>query len=391
MLRMANDTQWCTACQDWHPWIMFSQNERRSPSPLPSEWLKASSALWAHTQGGRCIMAEGSLSICPHHAVKLEGLGEWILSLGAYVPKKPYSPLLLNCDICFQELPQPFRSAAVPPSATFHPLPRDRRGVIGSAFVSWTLPLQLDTDTVLQGNWTALQPRAAGEEARSRGDAAKLESALARAGETYNDLLCPHARLDDLQTLRDFADHAEEVVSDFQRGHTWDVRLGKYGFSLNHSSGNGGAPMIGPFARMLELDVPALDRCSQFKTPYNVWRQLLNPEWYGLPEDTELRHITWCPDKQCANGKGWATHLHYLRVIAAHFTMRAGFPSDREGLKRYPLFDRQIDRDFMLRHENASMATSVPHVYRGLKFRPILPWRHPGERHRDTTLLALLW
>lgn len=121
-----------------------------------------------------------------------------------------------------------------------------------------------------------------------------------------------------------------------------------------------------------------LDRCSQFQDEYNVWRQLLSPASYGLAEDTELRHITWCPDKQCANGgKGWAAHRQCLDVVAEHFGLRAGYhPSYRRPRLVSPPFHRKIDYEVKCRHGTASGSTRAPYVYRGLRFNPI-------EKRRD--------
>ncbi|KAK8078558.1 hypothetical protein PG996_004728 [Apiospora saccharicola] len=409
MLELANETQFCTACHDWHPWIMFSHNQRKETSPLPPSWSGYAPARRRRKRkkGAVCIMSEGSVRICPHRAVNLEVLCKMRDGLLPHVddaPGKPYWPLVLDCKLCFQELEEPLRSAASPPSATFRPAQRDHNSVIGKAYVHWTMPLHLDTDTVLKGDWAALQKRAAGDEQQHSGeDAVNLQSALAKAAETYNDLLCPHTRFDDGHILRDFADHAKEVVWDFKNGRTWKAKLnGRNGFELNYSSGinrridgrtscNVRSHWLRPrygekleylwalgehglsLSRYMELPVPAFDGRAQFQVDYDVWRQLMSPETYGLCEDTELRHITWCPDKQCANGKdkGWVAHRQYLDVVAEHFRMRAGYSSYREPRVQSPLAYRKIDMDLMHRHDDASKATRVPHVYRGLTFHPI--------------------
>ncbi|KAK8076258.1 hypothetical protein PG994_003530 [Apiospora phragmitis] len=243
------------------------------------------------------------------------------------------SPWPLNCELCFQDLGEPFRSTAVQPSATYIPnRPYDDKAM-GKAYVQWTMPLQLDTKTALDGNWTE-----------------KLKKAFSKAADTYDDLLCPHASFDDLPILHDFARH-----SDFRRRHT-DAQLREWGLIWTSPSGELGLkderdickvcsswlrPMgvaqprkweylwvLGEHGlslqRQLELPVPT---GHQFSPAYEPWLQMMSPPSYGLPADTELRHITWCPDKQCANGKNWITHLQYLHTIAQHFKIRSDVES----------------------------------------------------------------
>ncbi|KAK8135201.1 hypothetical protein PG984_007213 [Apiospora sp. TS-2023a] len=417
MLRMANETQYCTACKDWHPWIMFSHRQRKSASSLPPSWPRGRSSRRNRKKGAVCIMAEGSVRICPHHSVNLRVLRDRRDEILPHVDGgigKPAEPLTLNCEDCFQEMEEPLRSAALRPTATFRATRRDIDGVIGKAYVCWSLPLKVGIDTVLEGDWKALQKRAAaGDDERRSSEAEELEGALAKAAETYNDLLCPHARFDDGHTLQDFASHAEEIMYDFRKGYSWIVRLGKNGFYHQNEAGDTRLtdernickvcsrwlrPRYGRkleyiwtlgekhgllLHRQLELPVPAFD--SQFQVDNNVWRQLMSPESYGLHEDTELRHITWCPDNQCANGKdkGWVAHRQYLDVVAEHFRMRAGFPSYRLPRVRYPPVHRKIDDDFMRRHDNASKATRAPHVYRGLSFHPIEIGKDPFRRRDE--------
>ncbi|KAK7978672.1 hypothetical protein PG988_006162 [Apiospora saccharicola] len=242
MLELANETQYCTACHDWHPLIMFSHSQRKSTSPLPPSWPRDRSSRRNRKKGAVCIMSEGSVRICPHYSVNLRVVRDRRDEIFPHVGGafgQPVEPLTLNCEDCFQEMEEPLRSAALRPTATFRATQRDIDGVIGKAYVYWSLPLKVGIDTVLEGDWKALQKRAAaGDDEPRSSEEEELEGALAKAAETYNDLLCPHVRFDDGHTLQDFASHAEEIMYDFRKGYNWIVRLGKNGFYHQNEAGD---------------------------------------------------------------------------------------------------------------------------------------------------------
>ncbi|KAK7948874.1 uncharacterized protein PG986_009760 [Apiospora aurea] len=72
--------------------------------------------------------------------------------------------------------------------------------------------------------------------------------------------------------------------------------------------------------------MPVPDLAAPWSVIHDVWLQMLNPESYGLTTDKDLKHITWCPDKRCANGRSWATHQKHLDIITEHFKARWSNP-----------------------------------------------------------------
>ncbi|KAK8040091.1 hypothetical protein PG993_008502 [Apiospora rasikravindrae] len=330
MFRMANETKYCTMCHAWHPLIMFSQRQRNVAwAPPTNASSDSGSAQSDREDGAVCIMAEGGVAICPHLTVSLETMREWHeavfrdRSMGRSWPWR--------CELCFQDLEEPFRSAAAQPAATYIPSrdSRPHRKVMGNAYLQWTMPLQIDAATVLGGDWKSLQDDGDATGTKSRSEhIEKLEAALAKAAETYNDLLCPHVRFDDPYTLQDFARHSAQTLKDFRNGHTWSCRLWMDGWVQMHPTGMDWLGdridlcktcSAGPWNRSFGVrTVPGaqweyqwvlsehggLSLQRQLDRAYEAWRRMLSPASYGLDTDTELRHVTWCPDKRCANGQG---------------------------------------------------------------------------------------
>ncbi|KAK8863129.1 hypothetical protein PGQ11_009364 [Apiospora arundinis] len=305
---------------------MFSQSERENE------------------YGSMCIIAEGSVSICPHHSVDWATLREWREIIEDRDDEDKTPPWLLRCDQCFQELEEPLRASAVPPQATY--LPKNpwewgfgRRWSTseGALCVQWCMPLQVDKATVMDQKWSLDTKEPPGESERSK--AAELRKAFAAADETYNDLFCPHASFDDprtYQNLHYLATRSAGLYRDYSGG----FELTKEGFrpsrSLPHLKGSIGddiCRLCGHHWQMrlkehfqgFEYLWTVPDLTDPFSEEHQVWLQMLNPTSYNLDTDTELRHITWCPDKECANGgRNWAGHLGALKVISEHHKCRVG-------------------------------------------------------------------
>ncbi|KAK8093453.1 hypothetical protein PG997_000138 [Apiospora hydei] len=240
MFRMANETKYCTACRAWHPLIMFSQSQRNLTSGPPTDHSSHEGSAQPDREGGAvCIMAEGGVAVCPHQtvSVSLEKIREWHEAVVQDRSLELSWPL--RCELCFPELGKPFRSAAVQPSATYIPS-RDAKpngSVMGKAYVQWTLPLQVDAATILGGDWISVRDGTVDTNSRPA-HVQKLETALSKAAETYNELLCPHARFDDPYTLRDFAWHSNQTVTDFRNGRGWTCELKRDGYEQKHPSGS---------------------------------------------------------------------------------------------------------------------------------------------------------
>ncbi|KAK8085913.1 hypothetical protein PG994_000887 [Apiospora phragmitis] len=338
MLRMANETKYCTECQAWHPLIMFSQTQREAEG------------------GATCIMVEGGVAVCPHHTVSLRKLREWQDMIRNSSGELQPPPWLLRCDLCFQDLEDPLRSSAVQPSATCL-LPEVVRTTAskGALCVQWALPLRVDAKAVVAAGDTIVHWRAGVSNSHQ---AEKVEKALSQAAEGYNDLLCPHVSFDDLHVFHDFTQDSYNLAMDFRRGWlTPRSAVGTHGFIATPDDPRAAVPSVlgicrvcsspgrirqldrpwpiyeyfwglGEHGLSLErhLNLPVPDLTAPFSPVHEAWLQMLSPPSYGLCTDSVLQHITWCPDKQCANGRTWASHQRHLdNIIVHHQAMKSRF------------------------------------------------------------------
>ncbi|KAK8024963.1 hypothetical protein PG990_002786 [Apiospora arundinis] len=383
MPRLASETKFCTACRASHPLIMFSQKQRSlEPTAV-------------------CIMAEGSVTLCPHHHVSLKALEMHRRVIRSSGRSQEPHPSVLHCKQCFQDMKEPGRATAIKqqPSARYDPLggfispyigyvfPDMRRGTL---FLDWIMPLQqVASATVATDSWNTSQYTTGNPAAQET-----LKDALAVAAKTYNRLLCPHVSFDEISPPQDSfwdarigsriarQDQAqdfkiEEAILGQQPGHAcracWSPR-----FTYKILGGEKPAPEYHwllsrhgvSLRQQRQLPVPDL-LGHQFSDAHQVWRQMLNPATYGLPEDPELRHLTWCPDAQCANGRNWASHQRHLDIIAAHFAiarLRATSPTlPRMPSCTPPIAERGIDKE-TVSQRRVIREMNKPHVFRGLKF-----------------------
>ncbi|KAK8039844.1 hypothetical protein PG993_008255 [Apiospora rasikravindrae] len=406
MLRLANKAKYCTECRTQHPLIMFSKKQREAED------------------GAICIMAEGGVAICPHRTVSLRMLRDWqdTLRNRGDDAKRQAPPWFLSCDVCFREFEEPLRSSAVRPAATC--LLPEAMGLHarkdsspswesmttatqGALCVQWTMPLRVTKKVAVAAGTTSLDYIISRRDSHG---AEKIEAALFQAAEAgYNELLCPHASFDNIPILRDYIWNAHDAARDFKDGCEWESRVDPtQGFVQRRTkrcwgpSGDGlcricSRPgflrplyhMYNPSQRyehrwvvskhglalQQQLTLPVPDLSVPFTRAHEVWLQMLSPHSYGLSADTDLQHITWCPDRRCVNGRSWATHQRHLDIINARFEDGRKYkcslpfsaprkPFDIPRLREDAGVEKMswADRKEMMRQ---------PYTFRGVRFLPV--------------------
>ncbi|KAK7920000.1 hypothetical protein PG985_008022 [Apiospora marii] len=407
MLRLANRTKYCTECRTQHPLIMFSKKQRE-----------------AEDGGSICIMAEGGIAVCPHHTVSLETLREWqdALRSRGEDAKHQAPPWFLRCDVCFSEMEEPRRSSAVQPAATCllpelmklyahkdsvssgEPMVTATRGAL---CVQWTMPIPVrEKEAVAVGTKSLYY--SIGE--RDSHGADKVEEALFQVAEAgYNDLLCPHTSFDSLATFHEYLRKAYRAARDFEDGCEWTNRLDPIQGFVQRCNMSSWAALSDGLCRICsrpgylrplyqvyqplqryehrwvvskhglalqqQLTLPVPDLSVPFTSAHEVWLQMLSPRSYGLNGDTELQHITWCPDRRCANGRSWATHQRHLDIINTRFEdgrrykYSLPFSAPRTPFD-IPRLGDNPGAESMSYWERKEMMRR-PHTFRGVRFSPV--------------------
>lgn len=316
MSRMLNNVKWCRYCRENHPLILFPHSERDVPDDQAV-----------------CILRQGSITVCPHFALSIANVHEMLKSS---VSTRGKETLLFQCQRCSSGM-----SDAIPPSVTWIrcKLPWHSWGRVK---IHWELPLKLDKKEffyVKRSMHRGLDGISAVQAVRK---------ALSRAAEDHSHLLCPHRSFDDGRLLDMFKrayPYKSKLlpinVHQLRVEHHTERRLlaTDYPDSLlrtpktrgticercNPSKSSWGHQTTWRWTlgdrqddrlyleRTLHLFIPNLRAYSP--SEFDDWTQMLPPPSYGLPEDEELRHITWCPDKTCCNGKSWDNHFRILRNV----------------------------------------------------------------------------
>ncbi|KAK8019141.1 hypothetical protein PG990_004279 [Apiospora arundinis] len=227
----------------------------------------------------------------------------------------------------------------------------------GSLCVQWNMPLPLGTKAALsenkanEGYWRTsnITPKFK-----------KTRPLLSRLAQNYNELLCHHTKFDGERMLAELTAGLDFEASRFQlKKQNPGITLTAQGFQeiaseQNKSQYNGpdhelwstktqyngtddeswstkplthdfcgvcrrdinvqpGDEVSGEYSWTLDkrglslqkhrrVAVPDLEAAS-FGCIYFRWLQAMDPPSYGLTLDEELRHVTWCPDERCCNGK----------------------------------------------------------------------------------------
>ncbi|KAK8135204.1 hypothetical protein PG984_007216 [Apiospora sp. TS-2023a] len=409
MLRLANQAKYCTECRTEHPLIMFSKKQRE----VETEAV--------------CIMAEGGVSICPHHTVSLRTVREWQDALRSKGEDAQHlaPPWFLRCDVCFSEFDEPLRSSAVQPAATCllpevmqlsypkqpsYSLNERMTAPQGALCAQWTLPFRVNKKVAIAAGWTASDYRKVRRHA-SPHEVKKVEEALLQAAEAgYNDLLCPHNSFNKKYIFHDYLREAFGAAIDFQDGCEWKSRVDPFqGFVQQRNKFSWGPwgdrfcpicsepgylrPLHSDFNRwqkyehrwivgkhglalQQQLTLPVPDLSAPFSMAHEVWLQMLSPRSYRLTADTDLQHITWCPDRRCANGRSWATHQRHLDIIRAHYDVSRRYKNspDLPRAPREPFYNPRLRQEGWperMSWEEQEKMMRRPYTFRGVRFLPV--------------------
>ncbi|KAK6858220.1 hypothetical protein PG995_005919 [Apiospora arundinis] len=329
MSRMLNNVKWCEGCKTTHPLLMFSHSQR------------------GMNPGAKCILRTGGVTVCPHYTLSISNIYERPdLALWSY----KHGEVVFKCDKCFDGI-----SGYIKPTVSLDKpeiLTRRRIGdgqykyVKHQVKIKWRISLSSDTkgfNHIRNAMVLGMKKNKAAEVVRK---------ALAKAAEDYNHLLCGHRRFDDGSLLTQWASllpHTTQATGLGQKSklephevpllHEDDdlVPRNVIATTINHElCGNAHGGPDGfrhrvkwswsywrkpnepglSLEREIILKVP--DFGASFDSTHLDWIQMMSPASYGIQEDMELRHITWCPDETCANARGWATHIRILCNLMQH-------------------------------------------------------------------------
>ncbi|KAK7978670.1 hypothetical protein PG988_006160 [Apiospora saccharicola] len=335
MLRLANQTKYCTECRTEHPLIMFSKKQREAEG------------------GAICIMAEvARYAAEPRRGCKAPSAAV-VPALRHMFRRVRGALAVLGGPACCDLSPargheavramklseRKYSSAGWGSTVT---------GTQGALCVQWTMPFRVHTQEAVAAGLTSLNYRTG---TRASHGAEKVEKVLFQAAESgYNDLLCPHTSFDNPPLFHDYLWDAFGAAQDFEDKCEWENRLDPVQGFVQQSNKQSWVPGYSGLCRTCsrpgylkplypapqqyehrwivskhglalqrQLTVLVPDLSTWFSRAHEIWLQMLSPRSYGLTADTELQHITWCPDRQCTNGRSWATHQRHLDVIRAHF------------------------------------------------------------------------
>ncbi|KAK8113017.1 hypothetical protein PG984_013543 [Apiospora sp. TS-2023a] len=319
MSRMVNNFKFCVSCQVSHPLIMFSHFQRN---------LSGDESM--------CILGEGGIMVCPHFTLSMAKIENWRGS----VPEGSRAKVF-KCNECFSGM-----NGSVPPSVTWWPSYWPPH-FCGRVDIHWAFPLKLGKKEL------SYVKRAMTRGLDGVSAAQALRKALSKAAGDYDHLLCPHQSFNDRRFL-DMFKRAYPYKSQRFPLPVHQLRVGYHAERLQTCTENPEGPArnsefrgetckyCNPFnstwgcrttwswilggrgddclylQRTFVVYIPGL----KFYSPrrFDDWTQMLPPPSYGLPQDEELRHITWCPDKTCAKGKSWDNHCRVLRKVWHLFT-----------------------------------------------------------------------
>ncbi|KAK8029688.1 hypothetical protein PG993_010979 [Apiospora rasikravindrae] len=325
MRRMENQRQWCDPCMYIHPLILFPHDQRGLAS------------------GARCILSLGGIKVCPHFSFSVAEFEK--IRRQYTTPERKHRRQLFRCGQCSGGM-----TGLMLPTVTWVPgfsmwPTRDR------IKIKWRLYLKLDKKDFFYIKQYV-------KDGLNQTDAHRaVQRALSRASKNHDDLLCPHRSFDDGRLLeafkreypsnpplifptneggatisRQYPDHYERypdvLLASFQSDDTcrscnlyessWGNQV-EWKWEVRNEEATGLS-----LEREITLTIPDL-RVPYKYMEHDEWLQMLPPPSYGLLQDVELRHITWCPDKACANGR---------EDLRNHFRVLGNVQS----MELYPLF-----------------------------------------------------
>ncbi|KAK6843852.1 hypothetical protein PG987_004712 [Apiospora arundinis] len=367
MRRMREQAKYCVACKRQHPLLMFSPQQRKTQDGAVCVMVEGGISICPHRRVSldsieKWKKASITSSLCendnPPWMLRCDiCFTEFddVLRCNAMSPTATYlsTPLngcCLNKGMCL--------SLDCPPGN-------------GSLCVQWNMPLPLGTKAALsenkanEGYWRTsnITPKFK-----------KTRPLLSRLAQNYNELLCHHTKFDGKQMLAGLTAGLDFEASRFKsKKQNPGIILTAQGFQekaskRNNSQYNGsdhelwstktqynetddeswspkpithdlckvcrwninvrpGDKVSGEYSWTLDkrglslqkhrrIAVPDLE-AAPFGCIYFRWLQAMDPLSYGLTLDEELRHVTWCPDERCCNGKsrGWAGHRKALEDL----------------------------------------------------------------------------
>ncbi|KAL3294903.1 hypothetical protein RB213_003060 [Colletotrichum asianum] len=307
-------TLYCSFCRRDHPRFWFSHKERQKKYV-----------------GLRCVSWEGHFRVCPHETVSMPLILQYVDRIGiAGKDRHTYHDIVI-CQVC-QAIAGKLagedirtRNNITPPKVSLvnaGPDYRDRPQVM--CLIDWTLPVfEIPEDRGV--TYLFLLQR------------------LREFEKTYGDMLCPHLPLERLLAPFDSrlcvclgGDRRIGGISPCERNIDWvDKHRPARGCKRKSTTRILGVFLSQDDKHPVKHEVTCRDYCGNFiwtrkdrfvflsrhtaslvhadgtGTPwYAHANNLLEPQSYGAKDDIEAKHILWCDDKTCKNGRKWKDSRH---------------------------------------------------------------------------------
>ncbi|KAF4814602.1 hypothetical protein CGCTS75_v013290 [Colletotrichum tropicale] len=307
-------TLYCSFCRANHPRFLFSHKERQK-----------------NYVGRRCISWEGHFRVCPHETMSMPLILQYVDRIGITDKDRHAHQDIVICQVC-QAVAEKLagediriRNNITPPKGSLlnaGPNYRGRPQVMFS--LDWTLPVfEIPEDRCV--TYLFLQQR------------------LREFEETYGDMLCPHLRLERLLAPFDSrlcvclgGDRRIGGVSPSDRNIDWvDHDQPARGCKRINSARIPGIFLQQDNDHWVKHEIICSAYCGRFVwtrkdrfvflsrhtarfvyadgtgMPWDTLdNKLLEPQSYGAKDDIEAKHVLWCDDKTCKNGRKWKDSRH---------------------------------------------------------------------------------
>ncbi|KAF4850520.1 hypothetical protein CGCSCA4_v003751 [Colletotrichum siamense] len=307
-------TLYCSFCRRDHPRSWFSHKERQKKYV-----------------GLRCVSWEGHFRVCPHETVSMPLILQYVDRIGiAGKDRHTYHDIVI-CQVC-QAVAGKLagedirtRNHITPPKVSLvnaGPDYRDRPQVM--FLIDWTLPVfEIPEDRGV--TYLFLLQR------------------LREFEKTYGDMLCPHLPLERLLAPFDSrlcvclgGDRRIGGISPCERNIDWvDKHHPARGCKRKGATRISGVFLSQDDKYPVKHEVTCRDYCGNFiwtrkdrfvflsrhtaslvheegtgRPWYAHANNLLEPQSYGAKDDIEAKHVLWCDDKTCKNGRKWKDSRH---------------------------------------------------------------------------------
>ncbi|KAK1991850.1 hypothetical protein LX36DRAFT_325677 [Colletotrichum falcatum] len=278
-----SESMYCSQCKTNHKRIHFSAQQRYLPEDVR-----------------QCLGSYGFFRLCSHLVVSVRSIAK--KAEEAYANNHSHEEIQLgSCSQC-EHLAQLEENSGykewhvLPPKISLSESPEDENQVRFCIFFDWTLPFC----KVGEGDsFTAGFLREKLEEFRNR----------------YGDVFCPHFGLGQRQVLEAFGSESchclGAVRTDSRTGSLVHLR-GPHHKTCDHHfscevcetfylwSRDGGEVW---FSKRATCEFDSKQDCIT----------LLDPESYAASSDHETKHLFWCDDSECRNGRDWIENAKVLR------------------------------------------------------------------------------